>query len=131
MTYGSSLLQNEDMKETAVKKSIIFLSALLLGCQEKPITPMPPLVTDQAACPAACSNLQKLGCEEGRPIDMGMSCKDDSGCHVGHTCQAGKCVASCNKFCVDTENNGVWLDPICISGIMSCSQVEDCPRRKR
>lgn len=113
-----------------MKSLTILFSSLLLGCQEKPVTPMPPVVTDQAACPAACSNLRKLGCEEAQPIQTKVSCNLDSECGHAAVCSGGTCLASCERFCIDTENNGVWLDPVCVSSINSCSYVDNCPVRR-
>jgi len=91
------------------------------------VSPHPPVVTDQGACPGACSRLRTLSCEEGNPIDMGHACADGGCPTAGEDCTAGRCTASCERFCVETEGAGVWLDPPCVSGIVSCDQVERCP----
>ena len=98
-----------------------------LGCPHTEVTPMPPTVTDQNLCPAACANLQKLGCDEGKPIDMKRACLKDGDCDTNQSCSAGTCTASCEAFCRSTENEGVWLDPGCVSRITSCKQIDSCP----
>lgn len=97
------------------------------------VTPNPPVVTDQGDCAAACENLQRLHCSEGDPVDMGMSCHTAADCTKNgapdplQECVAGKCEVSCVNFCIDTENQGVWLDPACVKSIDSCDKVESCP----
>ncbi len=102
------------------------------------ITPNPPVITDQNECVAACANLQKLHCPEGNAIDMRSACKVDSDCKgldgqtdTKQACTAGKCMTSCANFCIETENQGVWLDPICVKSITSCSQIDSCPLPKK
>ena len=117
-------------KEMTTKIIIAATSLLTVGCREKPITPMPPIVTDQAACPSACSNLRKLGCEEAQPIETSISCSTDSQCGRGAVCSMGTCLVSCEKFCIDTEDRGVWLDPTCVANVSSCSMIDSCPKTK-
>lgn len=88
---------------------------------------MPPQITDQDQCAPACANLQKLGCDEGKPIDMKKACLRDADCDSRQSCTAGTCTASCETFCRSTENEGVWLDPVCVSKITACSQIDTCP----
>ncbi len=116
---------------------LVFLPAASCTTNQGKITPNPPVITDQHACPAACANLEKLGCPEAQPIDMGTNCFHDADCFNVHgsrdmtqTCINGRCNTSCTNFCVETENQGVWLDPICVSKITSCSQIETCPLPK-
>jgi len=119
--------------------NVLFIAcvALIIGCP-KPVvvTPVPPVVTDQNVCVDACANLQKLGCKEGDPIDMGTRCDAFGNCKdvygqtdASQTCDAttNKCMTSCANFCVAVENQGVWLDPTCVSKITACSQIESCP----
>jgi hypothetical protein len=105
-------------------------AAACVGCpkQPDPVTPQPPVITDQASCQAACDNLRALGCDEGNPIDTGAPCTASNQCQSGQTCSAlGTCIVSCVQFCMDTENAGVWLDPVCVSKITSCGQIDQCP----
>lgn len=97
------------------------------------VTPQPPVITDSSECAAACTNLEKLKCEEGQPIDMGKSCKDAGQCQAlpGDSKQYcgtnGHCMVTCTDFCKDTQGKGVWLDPACVAKITSCSQIDQCP----
>jgi len=101
---------------------------LLATCRQSPeITPQPPVITDQHMCSAACANLQTLKCEEGDPVDMKKKCAGSEDCVPGQYCLKGTCYVSCDDFCVDTQNAGVWLDPTCVSRIQSCKEIEMCP----
>lgn len=104
------------------------LSVALVACPSKPqpVTPMPPVVTDQSMCGAAGTNLRRLNCPEGLPIDMLRSCSTSSDCAKGNDCSGGKCYASFEQFCLDTSNAGVELFPACLAGITSCGQVNSC-----
>ena len=91
------------MKETiAIFLTSIALTGLLLACGPRPIPHIPP---DTAQCSAACENLRAIGCEEGEPLSDGTSCE---------------------KFCVDTQNSGHWLNPTCVKDITSCDDIEAC-----
>lgn len=109
--------------------ALVLISIIFVGCPQNPgVTPQPPVITDQMLCPVACEHIGPRGlkCEDGNPIDMGIVCKTIEDCNKG-SCVAGKCLVSCEQFCVDTENAGVWLDPGCVSTIASCDQIESCP----
>jgi len=108
------------------------IGLVFLGCPREPsVTPQPPVVTDQALCAEACQHLNKLGCDEGLPIDMGKDCMNTSDCNDKQVCSdEGRCVTTCEVFCVDTENQGVWLDPGCVSTIEICQDIENCPMAK-
>lgn len=111
----------------------VFLPAATCNVGGK-VTPNPPVITDQHACSAACSNLEQLGCDEARPINMGRVCKIVTDCKgldgqpdKRQECIAGTCTTSCTNFCIETENQGVWLDPVCVSKITECKQIDSCP----
>lgn len=109
---------------------IISLALLSVsGCpRSSEITPTPPIITDQNNCEAACAQLKRLECEEGTPLvpnDAG-TCVISDTCGVGQTCVDGKCAWTCTKFCTDTENAGVFLDPTCVMHVTSCDQVDRC-----
>lgn len=113
-----------------------FVAFVVLSCKNNGglVTPNPPVITDQASCKDACANLQALGCQEAMPIDMGTECSAASDCKDvdGNTdatqyCFSSKCMTSCTNFCIVTENMGVWLDPVCVSHITKCSDIEKCP----
>ena len=117
-------------KLSAVTMVVIITN--ILGCPQGPlkVTPQPPEVTDQAMCKEACDHIgpKGLNCDEGRPIDMKMSCKSDNDCNTNQSCNSsGRCEVSCERFCIDTENNGVWLDPVCVAHVKSCSEIDGCP----
>jgi hypothetical protein len=86
------------------------------------------------ACHAACANLRAHACSEARPIDMNTECKDDSECKgpdgkqdVNQACAAnGKCIVTCEAFCKATLEDGVWLDPVCVSKIWDCNEIQSC-----
>lgn len=116
--------------------SAIFVAMIILSCKNNAglVTPNPPVVTDQFACKAACDNLAVLECREAQPIDMGTACIEQTDCKdldgkvdATQYCAATRCMTSCTDFCVVTENNGVWLDPVCVSHIKKCSDIEMCP----
>jgi len=104
-------------------KVIIILSTLIVTafctCSPHP-TPFPP---DIQTCEEACNHIgpDGLNCEEGQPIDM--LWPDAHGCVNG--IDEVKCV-SCKKFCEDTMNQRVWLEPSCVLTINSCDQIESC-----
>lgn len=123
--------------QTYKKLSLIALSCLVLltACPPpvvREVTPQPPIVTDQDRCVDACANLEKLGCDEGKPIKMSRACVSDVECKTGEYCSDKKmCMTPCTVFCVATENTGVWLAPECVSQITSCSHLDRCPANKR
>lgn len=91
------------------------------------VTPTPPVIEDRHLCMDACTNLRSLGCVEGDYIDTQKKCADSLQCAFGQDCLLGTCQASCETFCFETESNGVWLDPGCVSQITSCDMIESCP----
>lgn len=113
-------------------KNIIFLICsffIINGCNQF-ATPNPTKLTDQNECIPACANLQKLGCEEGLPIRTRVACVTSSDCPNGQSCAGDVCTVSCAQFCIESENNGIWLQPTCVSHISSCTQVQDCEEKK-
>ena len=64
---------------------------------------------DTDNCPAACQNLRALGCSEGQPLPDGTSCE---------------------RFCVETQINGMPLNPTCIMQITSCDEVDVCTQAR-
>lgn len=101
-------------------------------CKAPPVA-NPPKLTDQDKCEAACKHIgpEGLKCPEGNAVVMTRSCKDTSSCKVGQSCVAGMCEVSCTKFCIDTQDNGVWLNPGCVSSVTSCDQIDACVVRKK
>ena len=83
-------------------------------------------VSDSEYCAAACEHIGSgdsgLNCEEGKPIEM----KPDACASVDDV----DCV-SCEKFCRDTQAEGVWLNPRCVVDIVSCDTIDSCQEVKR
>ena len=106
----------------------VLMAMIFVGCP-KGRSPNPPVIVDQNMCAAACNNIgpKGLNCEEGKPINVKRQCASTAQCSRGETCESGWCSVSCEQFCVDTENQGVWLDPTCVAKITSCDQVDACP----
>lgn len=120
------------MRLRTIPITLLIIFLLAFGCSTTTsVTPTPPVVTDQADCSAACSNLRKLGCEDGLPIDMHVKCTIKQECNDGQECVNGSCQASCEQFCLDTENQGVWLDPGCVAHINACNEIDSCPVPKK
>lgn len=111
--------------------SMVTFLVNILGCpQGIQVTPQPYEITDQGMCKAACDHIGPSGldCDEGKPIVMKGLCKVDTDCDTNQTCNAsGRCEVTCERFCIDVENNGVWLDPTCLSKVKSCSEIDNCP----
>ena len=114
------------------KKILISIVLFTFGCREGvDVTPSPPVITDQYKCSSACARLQKLSCEDGNPIDMKKSCSVTYDCVPGQLCINNTCHVTCEDFCIDTQNAGVWLDPGCVSKINKCSEIDSCPIPKK
>jgi len=79
--------------------SIIFL---LIGCTPIP-EPTPREPTDTPNCAKACEHLNKLGCEEGKPLGDG---------------------TTCTKFCENTQKSGHALNPTCVMTITKCEELD-------
>lgn len=134
----------EIAKHTTVLSAVGFMLLLTASdCKtvnnDGKVTPQPPVITDSSDCEAACTNLQRLHCPEGEPIDMGDSCKASGDCKdlnnksdpKQYCGTNGHCMVTCATFCVDTQNQGVWLDPACVKQITSCEQINSCPTPKK
>lgn len=87
----------------------ILLSIIIISCLTKQVNPVkPPVIpTDTALCPDACIHLRQLNCEEGNDLIM----------------KTGR-VVTCEQFCKDTQDTGIWLNPSCIINITECDSVE-------
>ena len=108
------------------------LFVLVLSCSvatPEPVTPtpMPEVIVDTSECTKACDNLRKLGCSEGDPIVTNTGCVTTDDCPSFQRCESGRCVASCEVFCNDTQTQGVWLDPTCVAEITGCERIDSCP----
>ena len=90
----------------------IIASFLMLACTSnlysRPPTPQPiPVITDTEMCDAAEANLIKLGCPEGKPTKRGKRFGD---------------------VCRELQENGIFVNPRCLTIIVSCVNVDVCTR---
>jgi hypothetical protein len=88
---------------------LIVLNLITIGCaSRKPVDPHPtPIVTDTDLCITADQHLQDIGCiPKGKPYT-----------------KKGK---SFTQFCVETHNNGIFLNPKCLASISTCEQMDVC-----
>lgn len=96
------------MKKLFTAIILISFSILIIQCRNS-VPPHPAIeVHDSEYCPAAQTNLIKLGCI------------DKSGIYT----KKGK---SFDQFCEETQNIGeVFINPKCLSEITSCDQIPSC-----
>lgn len=102
-----------------LRTSVMLISLLFLGfdCSGKqpipqpvPVKPQPtPIVTGTNYCDKAQENLLRLNCVEG------------------HSTKKGKPFA---QFCRETQENGIFINPKCLSEITDCGQVDSCTPTK-
>lgn len=80
------------------------LAVLLLAscCSTTPAPVAPARLNDTPNCAAACSHLEQLGCEEGKPLEDG---------------------TTCTKFCEDTQTSGHALNATCVMLISACAEL--------
>jgi len=98
------------LRISAILASLVLLGSDCSGGQPPPVKPQPtPIVIDNNYCLKAQENLQRLHCAEGEPTKKGKSFE---------------------QFCVGTQQNGVFLNPKCLSEITSCGQVDSCSPTK-
>ena len=105
-------------------KSLFLFILALDSCTDTIPPPNPPVITDYDKCGIACENLTKLNCLESKPIKTKQKCKVNSECSQYDICENGFCLASCTTICIETEKNGIALNPNCIARITKCEQVE-------
>lgn len=94
---------------SCITTTLIVFFFVVTSCNQIPlpvIVPQP----DSEFCAAAESNLKKLSCEEGQPLEDG---------------------TSFTKFCEDTQKNGFFLNPKCLAKIRDCSSIDACSARSR
>jgi hypothetical protein len=87
------------------KLSPLLLLILCVACPSQDSVPEPeiPVVEGTEWCERAEKNLVALGCEEGKPTKKGKSFA---------------------QVCKETQDNGVDLNPKCLSTIKSCDQID-------
>lgn len=96
--------------------SSILLSFVLIACAGVPIAPHPtPVVTDTAMCVDAQTHLEQL-CQAD-------SSKNAYCCKVVAPTKKGK---SFTQFCIEKQNQGVFLNPRCVSKVNSCGEIDRC-----
>lgn len=86
----------------------VVLSTTIIACGPAQYPPRPrptPVVTDTQYCDTAEANLIKLGCPEGKPTKRGTRFGD---------------------LCRELHENGIFLNPQCLSTIVTCSAVDVC-----
>lgn len=88
--------------------------------QSDPVPPRPtPIPTDTNLCESAEKHLDKM-------------CKSDAQgnsycCAVVAPTKKGK---SFTKFCQDKQNEGIALNPKCLSEVKSCGEIDSCTGSK-
>lgn len=102
------------------------LVTLVCACSPRLVSPKPPVITDSDQCAVACSHMALMGCEEGKPVSVGAPCTIQAHCGGQTECVAGFCSITCEQFCRDTQEMGVWLAPGCVAKATSCSAIEKC-----
>lgn len=103
-------------------KNLIFCSFLfiLIGCPQNPVTPKPtPIVVDTEMCDTADKHLAQLCLADSE--------KNKYCCMIGSPTKKGK---TYTQFCIEKQNQGVWLNPRCVSQITSCEQIDNCTNSK-
>lgn len=100
-------------------KRIIFCAVLFClntGCPQPPVGPHPtPVVTDTNMCVPAEEHLQEL-CKAD-PVKNSYCCK------VAAPTKKGK---TFTQFCIEKQNQGVFLNPRCLASVTSCDKINAC-----
>lgn len=87
---------------------------------EAPTPPRPtPIVTDTSLCSSAEQHLQQM-CDADKSAN-------NYCCLVVAPTKKGKSYA---QFCQDKQNEGVFLNPKCVSTVTSCDQIDACTNSK-
>lgn len=116
-----------------MKKIIIGLltTFLVVSCVQTTNLPANNNAHDLKNCEEACLTLDKLNCEESKPIPLFVKCTSPADCQSMQSCVSGFCNVTCLSFCMSTQNAGVDLGLLCVSKIKSCDEIETCgPERK-
>jgi len=105
-------------------RALFLLSALIFGCAyhppPNPNLPPPPAETEQEVhdteyCAAAEFNLNKPYFQENCPT-------------LGARTKKGK---SFTDFCIETQNNGIYLHPRCLAEARTCEAARACMNEGR
>lgn len=96
-------------------KYILFLSLIILGpncsanTNQSSVAIPTPVVTDTQYCDLAQSHLIALKCDEGNPTKKGKSF---------------------STVCRETQDNGIFINPKCLSEVTTCDQIDSCTHSK-
>jgi len=100
-------------------KNFLLLSILILSvasCPKPPVAAHPtPVVTDTAMCVEADQHLAAL-CNAD-PSKNAYCCIVDAKTKKGKTY---------TQFCIEKQNQGIFLNPKCISQIKDCGEINNC-----
>jgi len=78
----------------------------------------------------ACTNLDELGCQEGKPLEYMDECKydndspDETICIKEEGLTIGNCGETCEMVCEAFVAQGIHQGLLCQAGISSCEQIE-------
>ena len=100
-----------------MRASHLLLFATVAACNPAS-SPSPTPVPDTNLCPQMCQhigpvNAGGLGCAEGDPL------YDST-----QPGPMGVPNETCTQFCVHQQNNGIFINPKCVTQVTSCSQIE-------
>lgn len=90
-------------------RKLLLLLCLVCACTPDPLAPHP--VTDTDKCGDAESRL------------VALDCRDDRGRLLGGPNLKG---VPFQERCRTAHNVGVWLNPLCLSNISNCKEIEAC-----
>lgn len=94
----------------------ITLLTVIVGCPPAPVPPHPtPVVTDTFLCPDADTHMAAL-CQAD-PVKNAYCCQVDA------LTKKGK---NYTQFCIEKQNQGIFLNPRCVSQVTSCEQIDVC-----
>ena len=90
-------------------KNLLFLLAIVAGCQGTTPRPHPATPSDTDDCEPACEALRVHKCAEGDNLPPSEDHPEG---------------ATCEQFCHETQDSGHSLKPSCVKKITSCSQMQ-------
>ena len=104
-----------------MKRLLLLIPFLLLGCPRDPIVPPPTPPPDSDLCGAMCAHLKQLGCEEGEPVYN----NDKPG-------PPDVPNQSCEAWCVELQDpeHLYFINPRCVSLVPACEDIEDYRKRE-
>lgn len=100
--------------------ALLALILLALGCPPKdPVVPPPNPPVDTDLCGEMCEHLKTLGCEEGEDVY-----NNDIPGPVDEPNQ------SCEDWCAEMQDKGVFINPRCVSKVESCDEIETARQKE-